>query len=82
MFFGGYDSKTKVLTNQCDILNLEQLFNIEKAISNCNKDNSPSPRAFHSTLNYGPTLLIFGGEKSPNEFYSDIYKFITSQNLG
>ncbi len=77
MFFGGYDAKTKVLTNKCDILNMEQLFNIEKAISDCSKDNLPSPRAFHSTLIYGPTFLLFGGEKD-HSFYSDIYKFITS----
>ena len=78
LIFGGYDSKTKVLTNKCEILNLEQLSNIEKSISDCSTKNSPSPRAFHSTIKYGPTLLLFGGEKSPTEFYSDIYKFITS----
>ena len=81
MFFGGYDTKTKVLTNRCEILNLEQLSNIEKAITNCSQEDSPSPRAFHSTIKYGPTLLLFGGEKSQTEFYSDIYKFISSSKI-
>ena len=78
LIFGGYDSKTKILTNKCEILNLEQLSNIEKSITDCSTKDSPSPRAFHSTIKYGPTLLLFGGEKSSSEFYSDIYKFITS----
>ena len=78
LFFGGYDSKNKNLTNKCEILNLEQLTNLDKSIIDCYKENSPSPRAFHSTIKYGPALLLFGGEKSSTEYYSDIYKFITS----
>jgi hypothetical protein len=78
MFFGGYDTKTKTLTNKCEILNIELLSTIDKAITDCSKKDTPSPRAFHSTIKYGPTLLLFGGEKSSTEYYSDIYKFITS----
>ena len=78
LLFGGYESKTRKLTNKCEIINIEILSNIEKAVTDCNQDNSPSPRAFHSTIEYGPTLLLFGGEKSSTEFYSDIYKFIAS----
>lgn len=74
LFFGGYDAKTKSLTNKCEIVNLEQLTNI----TDCSNQNTPAPRAFHSTIKYGPTLLLLGGEKSPTEYYSDIYKFITS----
>ena len=81
MLFGGYDSKTKTLIDKCEILNLEQLSIIERStVKNCSKKNLPSPRAFHSTVKYGPTILLFGGEKSSTEFYSDIYKFITSTN--
>ena len=78
MFFGGYDTKSKELTNKCEILNIEYLSNIDKSVVECSKKDSPSPRAFHSTIKYGPTLLLFGGEKSSDELYSDIYKFITS----
>ena len=77
MFFGGYDTKSKELTNKCEILNIELLSNIDKSVLDCSKKDSPSPRAFHSTIKYGPTLLLFGGKKSSDEFYSDIYKFIT-----
>jgi hypothetical protein len=78
LFFGGYDPQTKVLTNICEIVNLENFTNSEKIVTDCNKDNSVSPRAFHSTIKYGPTLLLFGGEKSATEFHGDIYKFISS----
>ena len=74
MFFGGYDSKTNKVTDKCELLNLEKLPNIE--LTSCSDRNKPSARAFHSTIKYGPTILLFGGEKSPTEFYSDIYKFI------
>ena len=77
MIFGGYDTITNTITNKCEILNIELLSDIEKAIFNCSTPKSPSPRAFHSTLKYGPTILLFGGEKSSTEFLSDIYKFIT-----
>ena len=79
MLFGGYDTKSKTLVDKCEILNIEQLSNIEKSeIIDCKNKNSPSPRAFHSTIKYGPTILLFGGESSSKEFYSDIYKYITS----
>ena len=57
LLFGGYDTKTNNLTNKCEILNLDQLNNIDKSITDCSKDNSPLPRAFHSTIQYGPTFL-------------------------
>ena len=78
LFFGGYDPNTNNLTNKCEIINVDILSNVEKTIIDCNKDNSLSPRAFHSTIKYGPTLLLFGGEKSATEFHGDIYKFIAS----
>ena len=75
MLFGGYDSKTNQVTDKCELLNLEKLPNIK--LTDCSDRNKPSARAFHSTIKYGPTILLFGGEKSPTEFYSDIYKFIS-----
>ena len=76
VFFGGYDPLTKTVTNKCDILNLGKLPLLE--VRNCSSKNLPSARAFHSTIKYGPTILLFGGQKSPTEFYNDIYKFISS----
>jgi hypothetical protein len=76
MFFGGYETSTNKVTDKCELLNLAKLPNLE--ISNCTNKNKPSERAFHSTIKYGPTILLFGGQKSPTEFYSDIYKFISS----
>ena len=74
MLFGGYDSTTNKATDKCELLNLETLPNFE--IISCSSRNQPSARAFHSTIKYGPTILLFGGQESPTEFYSDIYKFI------
>ena len=76
MLFGGYDAKSKKVTNKCEILNLGNLPKIE--VSNCTNKNQPTERAFHSTIKYGPTILLFGGQKSPTEFYNDIYKFLIS----
>ena len=78
MIFGGYDTKTNKVVDNCDIINLEKLSDIEKAISSCKKNIMPNPRAFHTTIKYGPTLLLYGGEKSANEIFGDIYKYITS----
>ena len=76
MSIGGYETSTNKVTDKCELLNLAKLPNLE--ISNCTNKNKPSERAFHSTIKYGPTILLFGGQKSPTEFYSDIYKFISS----
>ena len=80
LLFGGYDTKTNKVLDQCEILNINQLSNLDKtSIENCtSKNNSPEPRAFHSTIRYGPIILLFGGEKSSTEFLGDIYKFISS----
>ena len=79
MFFGGYDSNTNELTAQCQILDVDKLPNLE--ITNCADDNQPEPRAFHSTIKYGPTILLFGGQKSQNEFYNDIYKYLSIKKI-
>ena len=75
MFFGGYDSKTNKVTNKCELLNLDKLPKLD--ITNCTNKNQPPARAFHSTIKYGPDILLFGGQKSPNEFYNDIYKYLS-----
>ena len=77
LLFGGYDSKTNKVLDQCEILDIDQLSNLV-SVKNCTSKNSPPPRAFHSTIRYGPIILLFGGEKTSTEFLGDMYKFISS----
>ena len=69
-------SKSK---KQSKLFTMRKKVNLPKIeVSNCNNKNQPTERAFHSTIKYGPTILLFGGQKSPTEFYNDIYKFLIS----
>ena len=75
MFFGGYDSNTNKVTDNCELLNIDKLPELD--VTNCTSKNKPSARAFHSTIKYGPTILLFGGQKKQNEYYNDIYKYLS-----
>ena len=79
MFFGGYDSNTNKATNKCEILNIDKLPDLD--ITDCTNEDQPSERAFHSTIKYGPTILLFGGQKTPNEYYNDIYKYLSLRKI-
>ena len=79
MFFGGYDPNTNKVINKCEILNLDKLPDLE--INDCSDNSLPSERAFHSTIKYGPSILLFGGQKSPTEFYNDIYKYLSIKKI-
>ena len=75
LFFGGFDI-SNIATRSMDILNLNKM--ISETITPSANSIFPSPRAFHSMINYGKILILYGGEDSNKQTLNDIWKFIIS----
>ena len=72
MIFGGIDNTNGYVSNNCDIINIDQFSYVEKITGT----NIPLPRAHHGTKEYGNIVYLYGGVDSNGHQLNDMWKYV------